>query len=187
MSLWRKKGDSEVWKKGDSEVWKIVDNVFSARFGASFCCFTFAFGSTTYVCRLFHLSLLGFVTFVFFTLRCHLFLILRCHLFFFISSCALSYYLWFLLHDEVSGRKVVNCTACCSTVFCSLTYVNTFHLRLIAELLLCFALRGNHSRLFCALGWFLLLLQLCVRFNHLCSSAFSPFSTGFCHCCNFHT
>ena len=23
MSLWRKKGDSEVWKIGDSEVWKI--------------------------------------------------------------------------------------------------------------------------------------------------------------------
>ena len=118
-----------------------------------------------------HLSLLFFVTFVFFTLRCHLL--------FFITSLVLSYYLSFLLLDEAYGRKVVNSTACCSTVFCSLTYVNTFHLRLIAKLLLCFAILCNHSRLFCALGWCLLLLQISLRFNHLRSSAFSHFSTVF--------
>ena len=63
-----------------------------------------------------------FVTFVFFTLQCHLFFILRCHLFFFISSCAFSYYLSFLLPDEACGRNVVNSTVCCSTVCCSLNY-----------------------------------------------------------------
>ena len=49
------------------------------------------------------------------------------------------------------------------------------------ELLLCCALRCSHSRLFCALRCCLLLLQLCLLFNHLRirSSAFSPFSTGF--------
>ena len=120
-----------------------------------------------------------FVTFVFF--------ILRCHLLFFITSCAFSYYLSLFLLDEASGRKVVNSTACCSTVFCSLTYVNTFHPRLIAELLLCFALRCSHSRLFCALGWSLLRLQLCVRFHHLRSSAFPPFATGFFHFRTIHT
>ena len=59
--------------------------VFSARFGAACCCCNFAFCSTTYVRPLSHRSLLAFVTFVFFTLRCHLFFILRCHLFFFIN------------------------------------------------------------------------------------------------------
>ena len=54
--------------------------VFSARFGAASCCFNFVFWSTTYVRPLSHLSLLGFVTFGFFTLRCHPFFILRCHL-----------------------------------------------------------------------------------------------------------
>ena len=53
--------------------------VFSARFGGSLYRFNFAFCSTTYVCPLSHLSLLGFVTFVIFTLRCHLFFILRSH------------------------------------------------------------------------------------------------------------
>ena len=44
---------------------------FSARFvAASYCC-NFAFCSSTYVRPLSHLSLLGFGTFVFFTLRCH--------------------------------------------------------------------------------------------------------------------
>ena len=38
-----------------------------------------------------------------------------------------------------------------------------------------------------ALRCCLLLLQLCLLFNHLRSSAFSPFSSGFCHICNFHT
>ena len=52
--------------------------VFSGRFGAaSFCC-NFAFCSTSYVRPLPHLSLLAFVTFVFFTLCCHLCFILRC-------------------------------------------------------------------------------------------------------------
>ena len=50
---------------------------------------------------------------------------LRCHLFFFINSCALSYYLSFLLPDEASGRNVVNSTVCCSTV-CSLNYYTSF-------------------------------------------------------------
>ena len=96
--------------------------VFSARFGAaSFCC-KFAFCSTTYVRPLSHLFLVAFVTFVFFTLRCHLCFILRCHLFFFINSSAFSYCLSFLLPDEASGRKVVNSTVCCSTVCCSLNY-----------------------------------------------------------------
>ena len=90
--------------------------VFSARFGAaSFCC-NFAFCSTSYVRPLSHLSLLAFVTFVFFTLCCHLFFILRSHLFFFINSSAFSYCLTFLLPDEASGRNVVNSTVCCSTV-----------------------------------------------------------------------
>ena len=77
--------------------------VFSARFGAASCCCNFAFCSTTYVRPLSHLSLLAFVTFVFFTLRCHLFFILRCHLFFFINSCAFSCCLSFLLPDEACG------------------------------------------------------------------------------------
>ena len=153
--------------------------VFSAHFGAVFFCFNFGFGSTTYVRPLSHLSLLFFVTFVFF--------ILRWHLLFFINSCALSYYLSFLLLDEVYLRNVVNSTACYSTVFCSLTYVNTFHPRLIAELLLFFALRCSHSRLLCALRCCLLLFQLCLPFNYLRPSAFSTFSTGFCHFRIFHT
>ena len=53
------------------------------------------------------------------------------------------------------------------------------------ELLLCCALRWSHCRLFCAFPWCLLLLQRCLLFNHLRSSAFSPFSTGFCHFCIF--
>ena len=63
-----------------------------------------------------------FVTFVCFTLRCHMFIILRCHLFFFINWCACSYYLSFLLPDEASGRDVVYSTVCCSTVCSSLNY-----------------------------------------------------------------
>ena len=58
----------------------IVD--FSARFCAASCCCNFAFCSTTYVRPLSNLSLPAFVTFVFFTLRCHLFFILHCHSFF---------------------------------------------------------------------------------------------------------
>ena len=54
--------------------------VFSARFGAAFCCFNCAFCWSTYVRPLSHLSLLVFVTFVYFTLRSQLFFILRCHL-----------------------------------------------------------------------------------------------------------
>ena len=55
--------------------------VFFARFRAAFCCCNSAFCSTTDVRPLCHLSLLAFVTFVFFTLRCHMFFILRFHLF----------------------------------------------------------------------------------------------------------
>ena len=55
------------------------------------------------------------------------------------------------------------------------------------EFLLCCALGCSHSRLFCAPQCCLLLLQLCLLFNHLRSSAFSPFSTAFCHFCIFHT
>ena len=55
------------------------------------------------------------------------------------------------------------------------------------ELHLCCALLCSHSRVFCALPCCLLLLQLCLLLNHLRSSAFSPFSTGFCHFRNFHT
>ena len=53
--------------------------VFSARFAAAFCCFDFAFCSTTSVRPRSHLSLLGFVTFVYFTLRFHFFFIHRCN------------------------------------------------------------------------------------------------------------
>ena len=95
--------------------------VFSARFAAASCCSNFVFCSTTYVRPLSRLSLLPFVSFVFFTLRCHLFFILRCHLFFFINSCAFSYCLSFLSPDEASGRKVVNSTVC-FTVCCPLNY-----------------------------------------------------------------
>ena len=111
-----------------------------------------------------------FVTFVFFTLRCHLFL--------FIKSCALHYYLSFLLPDEACGRNVVNSTVCCS-----LNYVNTFRPRWMPELLLCCALRCSHCRLFCALRSCLMLFQICL----LRSSSFSPFFTGFCHFRNFYT
>ena len=55
------------------------------------------------------------------------------------------------------------------------------------ELFLCSALRFSHSRLLCALRCCLLLLQLCLLFKHLRSSAFSPFSTAFCHFYIFHT
>ena len=55
--------------------------VFSARLGAASCGFNFFFCSTTDVRPLSHLSLLALVTFVFFTLRCHLFFLLGCHLF----------------------------------------------------------------------------------------------------------
>ena len=47
------------------------------------------------------------------------------------------------------------------------------------ELLLCCALWWSHSRFFCALRWCLLLLQLCLLFNHLRSSAFSPLWAAF--------
>ena len=55
------------------------------------------------------------------------------------------------------------------------------------ELLLCCALQWRHSRLFCAFRCCLFLLQPCLLFNHLRSSAFSPFSSGFFHFCFFHT
>ena len=55
------------------------------------------------------------------------------------------------------------------------------------ELLLCCALVCSHCRLSCALHCCLLLLQLCLLLKHLCSSAFSPFCTGFCHFRIFHT
>ena len=61
-----------------------------------------------------------FITFVFFTLRCHLFFILRCHLFIFINSCAIPYYLSFLLPNEASGPNVVYSNVCCSTVCSSI-------------------------------------------------------------------
>ena len=82
----------------------------------------FAFCSTTYVRRLSHLSLLAFVSFVFFTLRSHLFFLLRCHLFSFINSGAFSCYLSFVLPDEAFGRNVVNSTVCFSSVCSSLKY-----------------------------------------------------------------
>ena len=45
----------------------------------------------------------------------------------------------------------------------------------------------SHSRLFCRLRCCLLLRQRRLLFNHLRSSALSPFSTGFCHFRIFHT
>ena len=55
--------------------------VFSACFGAALCCLKFTSCWSTYVRPLSHLFILGFVPFVFFSLRCPLFIILRCHLF----------------------------------------------------------------------------------------------------------
>ena len=46
--------------------------------------------------------------------------------FFFINSCVFSCHLSFLLLDEACGRNVFNSTACCSTVCCSLNYLNSF-------------------------------------------------------------
>ena len=93
-----------------------------AGFDAVFCCFNFALCWSTYVRPLSHLSLLGFVTFVFFTPRCQLFFIFRCHLFLFINSCAFSNYLSFLLPDEECWRNVVNSTVRCCSVCFSLHY-----------------------------------------------------------------
>ena len=155
---------------------------FSVRFCAALYCFNFAWISTAYVRPLSHLSVQGFVTFAFFTLRGHLFLTLHFHLFFFINTCAFSYYLSLLLPDEACGRYIVNSTACCS-----LNYVNTFRPRWMLELLLCCALRCCHSRLFCTFRCCVLLLQLFLHFYRLSSSAFSSFSTGFCHFRIFHT
>ena len=42
--------------------------------------------------------------------------------FYFIYACAFSYYLWFLLPDKASVRKIVNSTVCCSSVCCCLNY-----------------------------------------------------------------
>ena len=90
------------------------------RVGAVSCCCNFALFSSAYVFGLCHLSLLAFVTFVFFTLHRHLFFILRCHLFLFLNSCAFSYCLLFILPDEASERNVFKSTVRCSTVCCSL-------------------------------------------------------------------
>ena len=107
--------------------------------------------------------------------------------FFSINLRAFSYYLSLLLPDEASGRNIVDSTACSSTVCCSLNYVNTFRPRWMLELLFCAALRCCHSFLFCAILCCLVLLQLCLDFNRLRSSAFSSFCTGFCHFRIFHT
>ena len=117
------------------------------------------------------------------------FFILRCHIFFFINSCAFPYCLSSLLPDEASGRNVVNSTVCCSTVCCSLSYYtsmyfvlnkcpNFFSVAHFGAAILVF---------FCPLLCCLLLLPPCLLFNHLRSSAFSPFSTAFCHFCIIHT
>ena len=45
----------------------------------------------------------------------------------------------------------------------------------------------RHSCLFSARRCCLVLPQLCLHFNRLRSSAFSPFSTGFCQLCDSHT
>ena len=161
--------------------------VFSVRFGGVFYCFNFGFCSATYVSLLSHLSLLGFFTFVFFTFRCHLFFKLRRHRFFYINSFAFWYFLSFLLRDDASGRNVVNSSALCSTVCCSLNYIIFLRPRWIPKLLLFWALRFIHSRLFCALRWCLLLLQLWLPFNHPRPSVFSPFSTVLCLFRVFHT
>ena len=95
---------------------------FSARFGAASCCCNFAFCSTTFVRPLSQLSLPPFVTFVFFTPRCHLFFTLRCPRYSFLNLCAFTYCLSFVLLDQASVRNVVNFTVCCSTVCCSLNY-----------------------------------------------------------------
>ena len=130
---------------------------------------------------------LTFPNWFFSTLRCHLIFILSSHHFFFINSSAFSYYLSLLLPDGASGRNDVNSTASSTTVCCYLNYVNTFRPRWMPELLLCCVLRCSHSRLFWALRCCLLLLQLCLHFNRLRSSAFSCFSTGICHFRIFHT
>ena len=93
--------------------------LFSACSVAASCCCHFAFCSTTNVFRLSHLSLLDFVTFVFFTIRSPIFHTSLSPIFLH-SSCAFSYCLSFLLPVQASGRNVANSIIHCSTVFCSL-------------------------------------------------------------------
>ena len=162
--------------------------VFSARFGAASFFLKFAFCSTTYVRPLSHLSLLGFVAFVVFTLRCVLFFILRFQVFS-SKTHALSHtifrfcYLMKRLGETLSILlRVVLLTVCCCLI-----YVDTFRSTWRPEIILCCALRCSQSRLLCALQCCLLLLQLCLLFNHLRSSAFSLSSSVFCRFRIFHT
>ena len=147
------------------------------------CCCKFAFCSTTHGRPLSHLSLLAFVTSECFTFRCHLYFILRCHLFFFINVSAFSYCLSLLLPNKVSRRNVVNSIVCFFTGFCSLKYYNSILFVLHkCRNFLSVAKFGAAILVFSArFVAALLLLQVCLLFNHLRSSAFSPFSTGFCH------
>ena len=84
-------------------------------------------------------------------------------------------------------RRYFYCLLYYRVLLFKLLYINTLRPTKMLELLLCCALRCSHSRLFSALRCCFLLLQLCLLFNHLRSSAFSPFSSGFCHFCIFHT
>ena len=68
-----------------------------------------------------------------------------------------------------------------------LLYVNTFPVHKCRKFFCVAHFLCRHSRLFCCLLCCLLLLQLRLQFNHLRSSAFSPFFTGFCHFRIFHT
>ena len=197
--------------------------VHSARFGAAFYCFSFAFCSATYFLPLCHFSagtsslwctsvqpiscflrasvlhptsstlppvqpprFVGFLTFLYWVLSLSFFShfvvtyfsYIAVTFFFFINSWVFSCHLSFLLLDEACGRNVFNSTACCSTVCCSLNYLNSFRNVWIPELLLCCVFRVSHTRLFCALRCCLLLLKLRVLFNHLRSSALSPAGTS---------
>ena len=155
-----------------------------SRFGAASCSWNFAFCSSYYVRPLSHLSLLAFATFVFFTIRCHLFFIPRFHLFFFITSCAFSYCLSFLLRDEASWRNVVNSTVCCSTVCCSLNYRTSILLVLhkcrnflsvahfVAAIIVFFACFGAAS---CRLNFAFCSTTYVRRLSHLSLLAFVTF------------
>ena len=87
---------------------------------------------------------------------------------------------------------LANCRCFCCLWFYplllfKLLYANTFRYSYMPEVPLCCVLGFSHFRLFRALRCCLLLLQLCLLFNHLSLSAFSSFSTRFCHFCIVHT
>ena len=128
-----------------------------------------------------------FFTFVNFTLCCNLFFLHRSHRFS-SETHALSHCIFdsSYLKKPVGETLSILLPVVLLSVVLEITSI-LFVLDECRKVLLCCTLRYSHSRLFCALRCCLLLLQFCLLFNHLRSSAFSPFSTWFCHFRNFHT